>query len=362
MSKSKSNAMSRGVESPAKSGNRPKRVMIAAILTCLLMTGGALAQWSGLWPAPQKSKTPSAEIVPASFAPTLPAREYVYAGSKLVATEEPQGPCTYTLASISQSFSASGGNGSVTVTAGTGCNWTAVSNATWITVTSGGNYSGNATVQYVVAGHSNPIIRNGTITIAGQTFTVYQGIAFDDVQPGAPFYTEIGRLSSRSVTLGCQASPNPPLYCPSQAVTREQMAAFIIRGLGEFSPPTPPTQRFQDVWPSNIFYNFIDRMAVLNITLGCSANPPLYCPGNTITHGEMAAFIIRALGMTNPPPPATQRFSDVLPSNTFYAFIDQMAERGIWTGCNGIPGPTYCPNAPVTREQMAALLVRAFNL
>jgi hypothetical protein len=75
------------------------------------------------------------------------------------------------------------------------------------------------------------------------------------------------------------------------------MAAFIIRALGEINPPTPPNQRFNDVPPSNQFYNFIDRMAVLNITLGCSANPPLYCPSSVVSRLQMAAFLVRAFDL-----------------------------------------------------------------
>jgi hypothetical protein len=46
--------------------------------------------------------------------------------------------------------------------------------------------------------------------------------------------------------------------------------------------------------PSSPFYNFIDRMAVLNITSGCSVSPPLYCPGNSVTREQMAAFLVKA--------------------------------------------------------------------
>ena len=63
------------------------------------------------------------------------------------------------------------------------------------------------------------------------------------------------------------------------------MAAFIMRGLGEFNPPTPPGQRFNDVPPENVFYNSIDRIAVLNITLGCTPDHLMYCPGDSVTRG-----------------------------------------------------------------------------
>ncbi|HWN08430.1 MAG TPA: M36 family metallopeptidase [Pyrinomonadaceae bacterium] len=84
------------------------------------------------------------------------------------------GTCTYSINPTSASYAAGGGTGSVTVTAGTGCAWTAVSNASFITVTSGSSGSGNGSVGYSVAANSGSASRNGTMTIAGQTFTVTQ--------------------------------------------------------------------------------------------------------------------------------------------------------------------------------------------
>ena len=64
--------------------------------------------------------------------------------------------------------------GSVGVTAGTGCTWSAVSNASWITLTGATSGSGNGTVPYSVAANSTTSARTGTLTVAGQTFTVNQ--------------------------------------------------------------------------------------------------------------------------------------------------------------------------------------------
>jgi hypothetical protein len=77
------------------------------------------------------------------------------------------------------------------------------------------------------------------------------------------------------------------------------MAAFIIRALHQpgYSPPQPSSQRFDDVPPSNVFYAFIDEMAVRGITFGCSASPPLYCPSASVTRAQMAAFLVRAFGL-----------------------------------------------------------------
>ena len=84
------------------------------------------------------------------------------------------GTCTYSISPTSASVVAGGGTGSVSVTAGVGCAWTAVSNATFITVTSGASGSGNGSVGYSVSSNTGTGSRVGTITIAGQTFTVTQ--------------------------------------------------------------------------------------------------------------------------------------------------------------------------------------------
>jgi hypothetical protein len=80
----------------------------------------------------------------------------------------------YSLSSQSASFPVSGGSGSVNIIATAGCPWTAVSNNTWIQITAGASGSGNGTVNYRVA--SSTAARTGTMTIAGKTFTVNQGV------------------------------------------------------------------------------------------------------------------------------------------------------------------------------------------
>ena len=82
--------------------------------------------------------------------------------------------CTYSISPSSKAFNPGGGTGSVSVTAGSTCAWTAVSNASWITVTSGASGTGNGTVNYTVDANSGANYRAGTLTIAGQTFTVTQ--------------------------------------------------------------------------------------------------------------------------------------------------------------------------------------------
>lgn len=104
----------------------------------------------------------------------------VYFGQYTIADEgyDPVNPppptCTYSLSRTSRTFHATGGTGKITVTSQSNCSWTAVSNVSWITVTSGSTGSGNGTVKYSVAANPNSTQRTGTLTIGGQTFTVKQ--------------------------------------------------------------------------------------------------------------------------------------------------------------------------------------------
>jgi len=257
--------------------------------------------------------------------------------------------CALTLSATSQSFAAHGGSGSVTVSGGQGCAWTATTTDYFIHITG----SGNGTVSYTVDTNTAYGRRSGTISVAGQAFSVLQGAAFIDVPLSHPLYTEIGKLSARGITNGCGVGS----YCPESSVTREQMAIFITRALGEFNPPQPATRRFLDVGPERGSYPFIDDFARRGITAGCGGGN--FCPDLEVTRGPMAAFILRALGVFNPETNVPQRFFDVPASNPFYGFIDQMAVRGITKGCGG---GNYCPDGVVNRGQMAAFLVRAFGL
>ncbi|HEX5735746.1 MAG TPA: BACON domain-containing carbohydrate-binding protein [Blastocatellia bacterium] len=82
------------------------------------------------------------------------------------------GNCTFSISPTRRSFNGNGGTGTVNVTVSGACNWTAVSNVTWITITSGASGTGSGTVSYSVA--STTSARTGTMTIAGLTFTVKQ--------------------------------------------------------------------------------------------------------------------------------------------------------------------------------------------
>jgi uncharacterized delta-60 repeat protein len=111
---------------------------------------------------------------------------------------------------------------------------------------------------------------------------------------GSVFESDIEALGRAGITRGCNP-PDNDRFCPDQPVTRGQMAAFLVRGLGYTDTGTG--DRFQDDNDS-IFETDINRLATAGITRGC--NPPdndRFCPDQPVTRGQMAAFLVRGLGL-----------------------------------------------------------------
>ncbi len=151
---------------------------------------------------------------------------------------------------------------------------------------------------------------------------------------------------------------NPPdndLFCPGQSVTRGQMAAFIVRALGL-------TERLDDPFvddDGSVFEADIERLAAAGITRGC--NPPVndrFCPQDPLTRAQMAAFLVRALGYTDDG--GGNLFVDD-DGSVFESDIDRLGTAGVTRGCNPPVNDRFCPGEQVTRAQMAAFLHRALG-
>lgn len=89
------------------------------------------------------------------------------------------------------------------------------------------------------------------------------------------------------------------------------------------------------------------------VSRGCGDG--IYCPNAPVTRGEMASFLVRAFDV---PYSGTDRFSDD-ETSIHEASINSLAAAGIAAGCTTT---TFCPTAPVTREQMASFIDRALDL
>lgn len=114
--------------------------------------------------------------------------------------------CTYTINPTSQTVGSDATTGGpLAVSAGAGCAWTATSNDGWLQIASGAIGSGNGSVTFQVSSY-NGSSRTGTLTIAGQTFTVTQVRCSATLSPPSQSVTAVGGVFTVSVTtqLGCQ--------------------------------------------------------------------------------------------------------------------------------------------------------------
>jgi VWFA-related protein len=126
-------------------------------------------------------------------------------------------------------------------------------------------------------------------------------------------------------------------------------------------PPivSAPPPAFIDVPPGYWAETAIYKIYNAGITTGCSQDPPMYCPENTVTRTQMAVFLGRAIhGSSYIPPSAIGYFSDVPVSYWAADWIEEFYRDGITGGC-GINPPRYCPYNNVTRAQMAIFLLRS---
>jgi hypothetical protein len=156
--------------------------------------------------------------------------------------------------------------------------------------------------------------------------------AFGDVPPYYWAWDYIERLYKAGITGGCSSSPSL-IYCPENEVTRAQMAVFLEKGThypSAFSPPdVPPT--FNDTaghWAED----WIEALKSDGITSGCATG--LYCPDSAVTRAQMAVFLLKAKhGASYSPPAATGTFADVPVGYWADKWIEQLAAEGITSGC-----------------------------
>ena len=180
-----------------------------------------------------------------------------------------------------------------------------------------------------------------------------------ELPPGGTFLDDdlmveegfIEAIAAAGITKGCNP-PSNDRFCPDKILSRGEMASIFVRAL---NLPASSATQFTDTAESP-HRGDIEALAAAGITKGC--NPPAndqFCPDRRVTRAEMAAFMVRALGI---PASGDDHFTDD-GTTEFEADINALAAAGITAGCRT---GEYCPTDSLPRRQMAVFMARALDL
>jgi hypothetical protein len=202
-------------------------------------------------------------------------------------------------------------------------------------------------------------VRGVTVEVmerSGDQFTLrVSGAAVAErfIDDNANFHeANIELIASLGITFGC----NPPLnhsYCPDRQVSRAEMAAFLLRAVGQDPGLAPYQGHFTDVPAGQWFTPYVERLFELGITMG--RGDGTFGPNLPVSRAEMAAFLARAYSFPIPAP--TGVFGDVAVGEWYAGFAEALLQQGITSGCSSAP-LQYCPGSPVLRDQMASFIAR----
>ncbi len=185
---------------------------------------------------------------------------------------------------------------------------------------------------------------------------------FLDVPNGYWAFKFIQAVHDAGVTAGCDLR----LFCPDGIATRAQTAVLLLVASqgSTYAPPAcvPGSPVFSDVpCPGGFAVNFIEDLYHRGITAGYPNGT--YGSGDPVTRAQMAVFLLSMRDPGYVPPackPGSPVFSDVpCPGGFAVDFIEDLYHRGIAAGCGS---GKFCPNAPVSRAEMAVFLTTTFAL
>jgi hypothetical protein len=212
-------------------------------------------------------------------------------------------------------------------------------------------------------------VNTETPTIVPTATPTSCAIFFTDVPSTNTFYPFVRCLACRGIISGYSDGT----FRPNNLVTRGQLAKIVSNAAGFTESPHP--QIFEDVPPSNTFYEWINRLTRRGYMSGyvcggvgepCLSGMPYFRPFANATRGQTSKIVSNAAGYSEIP--TDQTFEDVPASHTFYREIQRLASRNIMGGypCGG-PGepcisgrPYFRPQNNVTRGQSAKIVANTF--
>jgi len=166
-----------------------------------------------------------------------------------------------------------------------------------------------------------------------RTWPLHVGGSFSDTPSSRGDYRYVENVFHHGITSGCGGTAFCP---DSSVTRAQMSVFLLRAEHGPAYVPPPATgQVFSDV-PANAFAaSWIERLAAEGITAGCG-NGDAFCPGAAVTRAQMAVFLLKTEhGSAWTPPPASGVFTDVPASNPFAAWIESLQDEGVTAGCGG---------------------------
>ena len=174
----------------------------------------------------------------------------------------------------------------------------------------------------------------------------------------ADHQADINELHGLGVFIGtlCQANS----LCPNDPMARWIAAVWLVRFIDGDDPAPVTESRFADVhastmWEDAVWYApHVERLAELEITVGCSEDPLKFCPDVMLRKAQVASWIARAFDLDSA---SSQGFVDAVGS-VHEANINAAVAAGVMEGCSTDP-KNFCLDDTVTRGEMASYVNKA---
>ncbi len=154
---------------------------------------------------------------------------------------------------------------------------------------------------------------------------------------------------------GC---PDSEDFCPHEPLLRWEMAVWLVRSFDRFAPSAIDTSRFADVDPADWWAPYAERLADMGFVAPCKDEPLSFCGEETMTRGEAASVLVKALKLG---PPERFWFTDVNSEHPYENDISRLANARLTAGCKTSPA-RFCPDHNITRGQMSSFLASARRL
>jgi hypothetical protein len=234
-----------------------------------------------------------------------------------------------------------------------------------------GNRQGDFFVDNAAVATNTPTVTPTATATTAPTQTAC-AIEFTDVLQGSPFYAYVQCLACRGIIAGY---PNGT-FRPGDPVTRGQLAKIVSGAAGWDDLPgtqtfedVAPGATFYTYTERLATRGFIGGYACGGAGEPCNPpdDRPYYRPNADITRGQITKIVANAAGLNDPP--GAQLFEDVVPGSTFYTYTQNLANLGVMSGypCGGAGEPCgpanlpyFRPQAGASRGQVAKIVSRTF--